>query len=297
MSAAPRPFLVLLLTATCAAPFVFPTVVRADLPGSIGNYIWNTGSPPPGGNTVQAASINIQGTFATTQTVTALWGAQLCGPDSYYGVGIGVWPMDPTAMLHLVGSAPRSNVIFEIAGGVGIGTTTPTAKLDVAGSAKVSENVIVGAQGYSVLPLEGTGPPSGSPALGQVYIDTLQKDAWIYLGDGCWKMITTGACKPSGVMDDEAHPASSMLEAVGNPTHSVSTVRCSMANGGRATIEIFDTGGRRVAILIDGVMASGQHDIQWDGRSSYGTQVPSGVYYARLTTEGIRQETKIVLAR
>ena len=56
-------------------------------------------------------------------------------------------------------------------------------------------------------------------------------------------------------------------------------------------LEVYSVAGKRVAVLANEVMGSGQHAIEWNA-----TDRPSGVYFCRLTTEaGIESRTMVVI--
>jgi flagellar hook assembly protein FlgD len=55
--------------------------------------------------------------------------------------------------------------------------------------------------------------------------------------------------------------------------------------------------GRRVTMLVDKQYAAGRYSVIWNGRDAAGSQVASGVYFYRLTSDqGIRQ-AKMTLLR
>jgi flagellar hook assembly protein FlgD len=47
-------------------------------------------------------------------------------------------------------------------------------------------------------------------------------------------------------------------------------------------LSVYDVMGRKVATLVDGPVAAGEHEVRWDGHSSGGHAVASGVYLLRL---------------
>jgi hypothetical protein len=60
---------------------------------------------------------------------------------------------------------------------------------------------------------------------------------------------------------------------------------------------IYDALGRRIVILQRGALASGRHEVEWDGKSNSGEQVASGVYYCRFTAGEFEATRKLTLAR
>lgn len=62
-------------------------------------------------------------------------------------------------------------------------------------------------------------------------------------------------------------------------------------------VGIFDEIGQHIATIVDSMVEPGHYSISWNGRSSSGSAVSSGVYFYRLTTDGIVQTKKMVLLR
>ncbi len=76
------------------------------------------------------------------------------------------------------------------------------------------------------------------------------------------------------------------------------TLSFSIPMSGRASLEIFNVAGRRIATLLSGEMRAGHRKIAWRGRDSAGRLIGRGVYFARLTTpEGTRTAKFVHLGR
>jgi len=60
------------------------------------------------------------------------------------------------------------------------------------------------------------------------------------------------------------------------------TTRFSLPAAGRASVELFDLGGRRVAEPFSGWAGAGVHAVSWDGRLTDGRLAGAGVYWVRL---------------
>jgi len=71
-----------------------------------------------------------------------------------------------------------------------------------------------------------------------------------------------------------------------NPFSASTSLDLELATEARATLEVFDVRGRRVATLIDQIMPAGDHTVTWDGRDVDGRVQPSGVFFCRLTVNG-----------
>lgn len=90
--------------------------------------------------------------------------------------------------------------------------------------------------------------------------------------------------------------AGSALTCSPNPTAEGTTVRYTMARGGRATIELFDNLGHPARTLFDGTAEAGEHTAAWDGTDAQGRRCPSGTYACRLSTAEGAVWTRIVLS-
>jgi hypothetical protein len=62
-------------------------------------------------------------------------------------------------------------------------------------------------------------------------------------------------------------------------------------------LAIFDTRGKLVTILAEGLRVSGRHQEIWDGCDALGRPVSSGAYLAVLDFEGTLRTRKVLLAR
>jgi hypothetical protein len=69
-----------------------------------------------------------------------------------------------------------------------------------------------------------------------------------------------------------------------NPMRSQTTIRFELKTPVQASVAVFDVQGRRVQTLAEEELAAGIHALHWDGTSSGGGRVSSGVYVVRLTS-------------
>jgi len=63
------------------------------------------------------------------------------------------------------------------------------------------------------------------------------------------------------------------------------------------TLQILDAAGRVVSILHDGAMGAGRHSVQWSGKDASGGELPSGLYFYQMRTQGFTETKKLLLAR
>ena len=81
------------------------------------------------------------------------------------------------------------------------------------------------------------------------------------------------------------------------PSRGGVTFAFAMREPGRATAEVFDPSGRRVAIVLDRHLDAGPHTGAWDGRMLSGAPAEAGLYYLRLRLPGHAESRPIVITR
>jgi hypothetical protein len=65
--------------------------------------------------------------------------------------------------------------------------------------------------------------------------------------------------------------------------------------GADVKLEIFNLTGQSVIVLADGILLPGNYSVRWDGKNASGAQVPTGIYFYRLTAGDNVQIRKMVL--
>ncbi len=95
--------------------------------------------------------------------------------------------------------------------------------------------------------------------------------------------LTATPSLPAGLRLAGNHP---------NPFNPSTEFRFALAKAGNARFTIYDTGGREVAVLVDGPLAAGDHVLNWraDG-------LGSGVYLYRLEVDGTTRTGKATLLK
>jgi hypothetical protein len=103
----------------------------------------------------------------------------------------------------------------------------------------------------------------------------------------------------SGVDDmfDGVFAAGPALRSYPNPFNPAVEFSFAMPSAGEVTLAVFDIEGRRVSVLLDGLVEEGTHRISWDGTDHLGRQLASGIYIVRLDTGSSAEAIKAVLMR
>ena len=71
-----------------------------------------------------------------------------------------------------------------------------------------------------------------------------------------------------------------------NPFGSSTQIRFSLDGPGFVEVEVFDVRGRRIRALAARRFGAGPQAVAWDGSDGRGAQVPSGVYFFRVSVDG-----------
>ena len=91
-----------------------------------------------------------------------------------------------------------------------------------------------------------------------------------------WNTGLTSTTERSALFQEGA----AKLSIYPNPVKGVATITIAMAQSGPVRLAVYDVLGREVGILVDRVFPAGTHPLSW-----LPGDLPSGVYYLRLTTD------------
>jgi hypothetical protein len=88
-----------------------------------------------------------------------------------------------------------------------------------------------------------------------------------------------------------------LLNNYPNPFNPSTTIRYTVGQEARVSLKIFNTLGQEIASLVDDIQQPGDKNVVWNGRSSSGFAVPSGVYFVSLRAGDIVQSKRILLVK
>jgi len=102
----------------------------------------------------------------------------------------------------------------------------------------------------------------------------------------------------TGVDDDLPVPARFQLYAnYPNPFNPSTTIAFDLPQAGKVTVIIFNTLGRQVRRLHQGLYPAGHHTLKWNALDDKGRAVSSGIYVLKVTTNDEIKVRKLTLMR
>jgi len=82
-----------------------------------------------------------------------------------------------------------------------------------------------------------------------------------------------------------------------NPFNPTTTIGFTLPEKQHVTLSVYNVAGQRVATLVDRVMTEGRKSVTWDGRTSRGGPVSTGVYFCRLQVGEKTLTKKMILLK
>jgi len=99
-------------------------------------------------------------------------------------------------------------------------------------------------------------------------------------------------------IEDAIAPSEFTLEQnYPNPFNPSTQIRFSLQKQADVTLEILNPLGQNLRTLVSGAFSPGEYQQTWDGIDGNGNRVGSGVYFYRLTADGLQQVKKMILLR
>lgn len=113
----------------------------------------------------------------------------------------------------------------------------------------------------------------------------------IYLADEYSMMILNSNL--TGIKDSKPIPFSfSLSQNYPNPFNASTSISYSLSKSGAVNFSIYNLLGQKVATLSDGRQNAGEHTIIWNAKD-----FPSGLYFARLESDGDIKNIKMILLK
>ena len=82
-----------------------------------------------------------------------------------------------------------------------------------------------------------------------------------------------------------------------NPFNPITFIEFYIEKANHVSLIIYDLKGNQVKKLIDKFLESDSYKITWDGKDDYYMDLPSGIYIASMTIDGIISNKKLTLIK
>jgi hypothetical protein len=167
--------------------------------------------------------------------------------------------------------------------------TSPTkiSGLTAAGRMKMySPNPIEPGSSVSHFDVSATPDVLMEPAINSSLHDTvdLTHDLLVEIG---WLANATGVATTSPTPGFR-------VQSAPNPFHPSTVISLDLPAGGSTRVALFDVQGRLVKHLLNSWLPAGRHAVTWDGTDDEGRTTGSGVYFARVESNGVRAAQRLV---
>ncbi len=97
---------------------------------------------------------------------------------------------------------------------------------------------------------------------------------------------------------DTYHPQTpELIRVYPNPFNAGTMITFQLFDSSHATLDVFDIRGKFITTLVNADYTQGSHQIQWQGTSASGTELPSGIYLVRLVTPTATQVQRLSILR
>ncbi len=108
-----------------------------------------------------------------------------------------------------------------------------------------------------------------------------------------------GGCDTPASADEQNVATSqlTLMQNYPNPFNPRTTITFVIPEAGTVKLSIYDVTGRLVTTLVREQKLAGQYTVTWDGRNDTGVEVSTGIYFARLESNGQALSKKILFLR
>jgi hypothetical protein len=82
-----------------------------------------------------------------------------------------------------------------------------------------------------------------------------------------------------------------------NPFNPNTKISFSLPKLSDVDMQVVDINGRKIRNLLNNTLASGNHNVSWDGTNNSGVNMSSGIYFIILNVDGVILSQKLSLIR
>jgi hypothetical protein len=82
-----------------------------------------------------------------------------------------------------------------------------------------------------------------------------------------------------------------------NPFNPSTTIPYELSEDGHISLRVLNPKGQTIRVLYQGDQTAGFHQVDWDGRDEFNSDIASGVYFIRLETEFFKLTKTMIIFR
>ncbi len=102
---------------------------------------------------------------------------------------------------------------------------------------------------------------------------------------------------PNDVENGEIPDKFALYQNYPNPFNPTTTIKYSIAKNAKVSLKIYDLLGREIKTLVNETKAPGTYSVRWNGTTSSGSKVASGIYFYRIKAGNFTQVKKMILLK
>jgi hypothetical protein len=115
-----------------------------------------------------------------------------------------------------------------------------------------------------------------------------------YYNTNTWRRVPLVS---SGTGSDIGSDDFKVLPVFPNPSDSDVTVKFELTRAAPVSLEVYNSAGTLIKSMLNQPKDPGSYSLMWNGTDHSGNQAAKGIYYIRITIDGIIQTQKAVLAK
>lgn len=101
----------------------------------------------------------------------------------------------------------------------------------------------------------------------------------------------------SGVEDTQIMTTNKIVSVSPNPINGQSEIKFNLTKASNVRFELIDQIGKVIGVVGEGQYGYGEHTINWDSKTGFGSQLSSGAYSIRMVANGTTDFTKVMIVR
>jgi hypothetical protein len=111
------------------------------------------------------------------------------------------------------------------------------------------------------------------------------------------ELILEWSSIPTSAQDAGSSNTIALHDPTPNPCNPGTKIRFELPDRCHVLVEILGSSGRRLRTLVNTELPAGTHQMIWDGRTSEGEPLGSGIYILRVHAAGFEESRKLALIR